>query len=268
MFENPELFKEFPLESDSPRVHQWKNSHNAKVDAIAAAIANHDFNTLVSMITITSHCGKMTGKISLSTSVAINPFCAARRALDPLKYVCPHCFAAALSNMRITARLAWKRNSFILWNIVIPVQAWKTRKWTRKQLEALKTGFRIESTGDAANVMQCESYINLVKAFPEYKFTAWSKNYHIWAKAFKKCGKPENMQYIHSASMLNIQEKIPMEIIPFCDYEFTVYERQFAIEHAELKYNCCTPYQNRQCNRDCNECYCKGNDFHRREILR
>lgn len=258
-------------ENMSERGKQYLHGHNAKTYAIESAIEDCDFAKLVKLITITDHAAgsKMANKISISTSVAINPICKARRSLDPKKYVCPHCFANAISNARPTARRSCKRNSFILTSIIIPVEYWKALKLSKKQRENAKHGIRIESLGDVCNVLQCINYINLVKAFPHYNFTAWSKNWQLWEKAFAAVGKPDNLIYIHSSSRLNaIDNPKAAFAAAYMDYDFTVYERDFAIAHTEINYNCCTPYESRQCVRDCNECYSKGNCKHRAEILR
>ena len=250
---------------------KYLHGHNTKAVKIEWAIKNRDFESLVKLVTITNHAAgsKMANKISISTSVTINPICIARRALNPAKYVCPHCFANAISNARPTARRSCKRNSYILTSIVIPVEYWRNLKLTRKQRENAKNGIRLESLGDVCNVIQCANYINVVKAFPEYSFTVWSKNWKIWELAFAIYGKPENLIYIHSSSMLNkIDNPASDFAASYMDYDFTVYEREYAITNPQIEYNCCTPYESRQCVRDCNECYSKHNYIHRGEILR
>lgn len=76
--------KEDITTSNTERGQQDIASHNAKVDIIEKAIAEKDYATLVKLITVTNHnmTSKMSNKISISTSVEINPLCKARQALD------------------------------------------------------------------------------------------------------------------------------------------------------------------------------------------
>lgn len=146
-------------------------------------------------------------------------------------------------------------------------------KLTKEQKRKALNGIRIESLGDTANYIQAVNYINMVKSFREYNFTVWSKNWQIWQVAYNQQGKPDNMVYIHSSMRLNkIDNPSSSFSANYMDYDFTVYEKDYAIEHDEISYNCCTPYESRQCVRDCNDCYIKaraqGDNKHRREILR
>ena len=254
--------------STTERGNSMIRNHNAKVVEIDNALQAQDYDKLVKMLTITTHSptSKMKDKVSLSTSVAMNPYCKARQA--DVSCVCHYCFANSINNAKPTVRRSCKRNSMILWNIIIPVEYWEKVKLTKAQRENMKNGFRLESLGDTFNDTQAVNYLNFVKAFPNITFTLWSKNWAIWYTIFEKYGKPENMIYIHSSSKVNVIDEPPCPMKKYLDYVFTVYEREYAINHPEVKYNCCTPFERRQCVRDCNECYSKGNYKYRGEILR
>ena len=202
---------------------------------------------------------KMAGIPSFSTCCLLNPACL-KRMLDGLS-VCAHCFSAALQKIRVGLKRTTSANY-----VVLNSQDIKTApkvKWTRKALE-INPGklTRIESFGDVGSVRQARNYLKIVKANPDCRFAAWTKNLNFWVQAFKKDGKPFNLTLVFSSLNVNQPDAIPEWALEWVDHRFTVYTKEWLEAHG-VKSNCagisCAT---------CQLCYHRGTAFDILEILR
>lgn len=273
-----EFFKYDPEISNTERGKLLIVNHNQKVDEIDLAMQYGDTRKLCKMLTITEHSpkSKMADKHSLSTSVEKNDFCQARQCMgcrksDGAEPVCPWCFAEGINRARPTVKYAMARNSMILWQNEIPVNVWED-VWKKEFLSWNQPDFRIQSLGDVRTVTEAENYIRLEKAIREMIMTEWSKNWRIWYMAWRNLGKPKNSRFILSSLYLNHFDPIPEAIKDKVDFRFTVFTKEFLMEHPEIVANCCTlDSKGRQCRRDCNDCYAKNPKkcaFDRIEVVR
>lgn len=210
------------------------------------------------------HGGKMTGILSISTSVLKNALCAFRRKLSEVlkrndhKCICEKCFAANHTSYRKSLRDKLARNTELLTSDIITV----------REMPALHSDieiFRIESFGDISNVIQAINYLNLVRK-PENKhviFAWWTKNPYLIASALKGIKKPSNLVIIYSSPFINecAHENI-LKMYPFIDKIFTVYEKDYARENG-IKINC----GSRECNK-CRRCYSKRTGVYVNELLK
>lgn len=249
-------------------------NHNKRIDEIALMQEYGDIRGLCKAVKFTEHSkkSKMAYKHSLSTSVRLNRFCQARQCMkvnaDGEEAVCPYCFANAINNARPTVDYAMTQNSYILWNNDIPSGIW--RECRQKEILGWKEpDARIQSLSDVQNVTEVQNYINLEYAFPELFWTPWSKNDWFWYQGYEELGKPANSNYIHSSLFLNVIDEGPAWMQKYIDYIFTVFTEDYAKAHPEIVMNCCTLNdKNRQCRRDCNDCYRKGACRYRNELVR
>lgn len=194
------------------------------------------------------HTGKMTGMISLSTSVKDNPICAARAKVPGS--ICEKCFAARQMEYQTNMRPAFKRNLDILSNTII--ESWPVidpGKWPY---------FRFESFGDLASTTQAINYINLATVNPKVKFAWWTKNPEFIAAAVEMGYKiPRNMVIIQSSCFVNKQDTAKYE---FINHVFTVYDP----DHTDaVKINCGA----RNC-KTCGRCYSRRTALAVNELLK
>ena len=271
---SPDYFKFDPATSHTERGKLIIENHNKRVDEIDLAQQYGDLRKLCRMITITEHSptSKMAGKHSLSTSVKHNDFCQARQCLgcraDGAEPVCPYCFAEGISNARPTVKYAMARNSQILYQTEIPSLVWG-ETWGDRFRAWNEPDFRIQSLGDARTETETKNYVNLENAIRWMMFAEWSKNDALWYRTFEAFGKPENSIYIHSSLYLNVIDEGPTWMQKYIDYIFTVFTEEYAMAHPEIVMNCCTlANKGRQCRRDCNDCYRKGCNRYRNELVR
>lgn len=271
---DPDFFKFDPATAQTERGKLYIVNHNKKVDEIHLAQMYGDLRKLCKMLTITEHSpkSKMADKHSLSTSVMLNDFCKARQCMgcrkDGAEPVCPYCFAESIGNARPTVKYSLARNSMILWQDEIPTRIWR-EAWADKFREWNQPDFRIASLGDARTVTETKNYTNLERAMWWIMFSEWSKNDALWYRTFEEFGKPRNSIYIHSSLYLNEIDEGPEWMQKYIDYVFTVFTEEYAKAHPEIVMNCCTlANKGRQCRRDCNDCYRRGCNRYRNELVR
>ena len=164
----------------------------------------------------TNHTGKMNGLHSLSTSVAVNPYCIKRQANG--NSICAHCFSASMMKQYKALNEATTRNAEILTASVLPVDV----------LPLIPSRyFRFESFGDLINTNQVINYFNIAKKNPDTLCALWTKNPHIIAKAIQMGHeKPANLQIVLSSPLVN--KPIKATKYAFIDKIFTVYDKEAA----------------------------------------
>ena len=224
---------------------------------LAMTMAN---GTTAELIQTEHDCkSKMAGLPSFSTCCLMNPRCVARMLNG--EAVCAHCFSCALQKIRPGLKLTTGQN-FATLNATEIETAPKV-KWTPKALRINPDRLtRIESFGDVASVLQAINYIRIMKANPDCRFGAWTKNLDLWVEALKQEGKPENMTLVFSSLRINMPDAIPHWALPYVDHRFTVYTKEWLLAHG-VKSNCagisCAT---------CKRCYRKDTEFDIMEILR
>ena len=186
-----------------------------------------------------NHSGKMSGMVSISTSVTTNDRCQKNAAIKGS--ICEQCFAA--KQMKVFPRMEkpMVENQRILTESVLPAD----------MLPILNNlYFRFEAFGDLNNATQAINYFNLCYKNPRVKFALWTKNPDYIAEAIAAgYEKPANLNIVLSSLFINQERK---NIFPFVDKVFTVYDPNF-IEENNVSINCGA----RSCL-DCGLCYEKN----------
>lgn len=202
----------------------------------------------------TGHTGKMSGVISISTSVALNTRCQAR-AKDP-DSICHFCFAAAMLEQYSDLGKKLARNTELLTTRELDpaeVPVINAEKWPM---------LRFESFGDLNNTTQVYNYFMIASVNHKCKAALWTKNPDIIAKAMAEYGikKPSNLVIIYSSPKVNECAADILEKYSFIDKVFTVYDPETA---KGVKINCGA----RDCKK-CGRCYTKRTGAMVREILK
>lgn len=191
------------------------------------------------------HNGKMADIGSCSTSVELNPRCAAR-AKNP-DCICYYCYAASMAKQYSDLSKKLARNTAFYCNGIIPVEKLPLIN------PALFPFFRFESFGDIQNTTQVINYINIARYNPSIAFAWWTKNPDIIASALEEYNEvmPINVNVIYSSPKVNAQvDAAALKArYPFITAIFTVYNAAYAIEH-NIDINCGA----RDCFK-CNVCY-------------
>lgn len=171
------------------------------------------------------HTGKMSGIISLSTSVLCNPVCQRRRKEG--NSICAHCFAATNMAYHKSMQKPYERNfkilnGSILDDSVIPVISSRYG--------------RGESFGDYASVNSVINFWKLAKKNPDTQFAMWTKNLRFVAEAIENgWKKPSNVQIVYSSPFVNKTAVVPEKYAGFVDKVFTVYDKE---EAKNVDINC------------------------------
>jgi len=212
---------------------------------------------LVQAINVSELSGKLEGFYSISTSVLMNKICQARARMEGS--ICADCYAA--NNVARYSQLtqALECNHIILNRFLIDTECWKALA-----LPSTNGKFRIESHGDVETVTCARNYIRIIDAHKHLFFGVWTKNTEIWLKAFQLEGhKPENMKFIVSSPYKNAVLGITLDIAPYVDHVFTVYDPEFVKAH-NVAINCGI----RKC-KDCMRCYNASNrEYQISELLK
>lgn len=172
--------------------------------------------------------GKMSGIPCISTSVALNPICAAR-AKNP-DSICAHCFAAAtvarytklgehLAENTATLTAPLREEDIPLFNYTVNM-------------------VRFEAFGDTNNATQAANYFKIAAANPCVRFAVWTKNPKHYELAIAGGAvKPPNLIIVYSSPLLNKPETSVFERYPFIDKVFTVYDKK-TIAEKNIIINC------------------------------
>lgn len=172
----------------------------------------------------TKHSGKMSGMVSISTSVTTNERCAKNAQIKGS--ICEKCFAAKQMKFYPSMENCMVENQRILTGSVLPLELLPT-------INTLY--FRFEAFGDLNNAVQVKNYFNLCYKNPRTKFALWTKNPDYIAEAIADgYEKPENLNIVLSSLFLNQERKNPF---PFVDKVFTVYDSEY-IGKNDVNINC------------------------------
>lgn len=188
----------------------------------------------------TKHSGKMSGMVSISTSVTTNERCKKNASIKGS--ICEKCFASKQMRVFPTMEKPMVENQRILTSSVLPMELLPTIN---------NLYFRFEAFGDLNNDIQVINYFNLCYKNPKTKFALWTKNPDFIQSAIVKgYDKPENLNIVLSSLFINKERKTQY---PFVDKIFTVYDPTY-IEENNVSINC----GSRNCF-DCGLCYEKNN---------
>lgn len=172
----------------------------------------------------TKHNGKMSGMVSISTSVLQNARCAKNAQIKGS--ICEKCFAAKQMKVFPSMEKPMIENQRILTSEILP---------TEKLPTINNLYFRFEAFGDLNNATQVINYFNICKKNPRVKFALWTKNPDFISQAIKAGhGKPDNLNIILSSLFINKERR---NAFPFVDKVFTVYDPQY-IELHNVEINC------------------------------
>ena len=188
----------------------------------------------------TKHSGKMSGMVSISTSVTTNERCKKNASIEGS--ICEKCFASKQMRVFPTMEKPMVENQRILTSSVLPMELLPTIN---------NLYFRFEAFGDLNNDIQVMNYFNLCYKNPKTKFALWTKNPDYIESAIKQgYEKPKNLNIVLSSLFINQERKSKYD---FVDKIFTVYDPQY-IEENNVSINC----GSRNCF-DCGLCYEKNN---------
>lgn len=188
----------------------------------------------------TKHSGKMSGMVSISTSVTTNERCKKNASIKGS--ICEKCFASKQMRVFPTMEKPMVENQRILTSSVLPMELLPTIN---------NLYFRFEAFGDLNNDIQVMNYFNLCYKNPKTKFALWTKNPDYIESAIKQgYKKPENLNIVLSSLFINQERKSKYD---FVDKIFTVYDPHY-IEKNNISINC----GSRNCF-DCGLCYEKNN---------
>lgn len=188
----------------------------------------------------TKHSGKMSGMVSISTSVTTNARCAKNAQIKGS--ICEKCFAAKQMKVFPSMEKPMIENQRILTSEILPMEKLPTIN---------NLYFRFEAFGDLNNAIQVTNYFNICKKNPRVKFALWTKNPDFIASAIKAGHeKPNNLNIVLSSLFVNKERN---NAFPFVDKVFTVYDPQY-IEENNVKINC----GSKNCF-SCGLCYEKNN---------
>lgn len=186
-----------------------------------------------------NHSGKMSGMVSISTSVTTNERC--KKNAQIKGSICEKCFAAKQMKFYPSMENCMVENQRILTSSVLPMELLPTIN---------NLYFRFEAFGDLNNDIQVINYFNLCYKNPKVKFALWTKNPDYIESAINQgYKKPENLNIVLSSLFINQERKNKYD---FVDKIFTVYDPSY-IEENEININCGA----RNCF-DCGLCYEKN----------
>ena len=187
----------------------------------------------------TKHSGKMSGMVSISTSVTTNERC--KKNAELKGSICEKCFAAKQMKVFPSMEKPMAENQRILTSEVLPLEMLPTIN---------NLYFRFEAFGDLNNATQVKNYFNMCYKNPRVKFALWTKNPDYIAVAIADgYKKPDNLNIVLSSLFINVERK---KTFDFADKIFTVYDADY-IEKNNVEINCGA----RNCF-DCGLCYEKN----------
>lgn len=172
----------------------------------------------------TKHNGKMSGMVSISTSVLQNARCAKNAQIKGS--ICEKCFAAKQMKVFPSMEKPMIENQRILTSEILPMEKLPTIN---------NLYFRFEAFGDLNNAIQVANYFNICKKNPRVKFALWTKNPDFISQAIEAGHKkPDNLNIVLSSLFINKKRN---NAFPFVDKVFTVYDPQY-IESHNVEINC------------------------------
>ncbi len=145
-----------------------------------------------------NHTGKMEGIKSISTAVALNPFCQRNQRIPGS--VCAHCFSQAMMGMYPALDAKLRKNSELLSSRVLD--------WDELPDLTGEETFRFESFGDLINETHLRNYLNIALKNPGTRFALWTKRYKLVGDWFSdpdpSHAMPPNMTLVISSMALNV----------------------------------------------------------------
>ncbi len=209
------------------------NSFNSNIDAWIAFFQGCSSETKQAIIydhICFNHDAKMSGVISLSTSVSNNKYCQAR--CKNCQAICSHCYAMSLSNQRKNLKNKLNRVHAILTSVELAANDIPVIN------AALYPYFRFESFGDLNNTLQFKNYNLIAAVNPGVNFTLWTKNPGIIQNAVNNGLTISNNLVIGLSSLyLNKPELDKAQRYSFIRFLFTVYSPDYIADH-DIKINC------------------------------
>jgi hypothetical protein len=191
------------------------------------------------MIHITQHKNglKMTGFISINTSVLKNPFCAINRT--DKKKICSVCYGKYMCDRYPRLKNTLNSNYDILSkDLNIP----EINHISKEIKDQNKKFIRIHSIGKLSRIEMLSNYYSIIEQIPDSNFALWSKRKEIIQSIHYK---PENLKIVYSNPYIDK----PSNIIPdMFDSIFNVITYGYAIKNKIIP-NC-----HGKCI-DCLKCY-------------
>ena len=193
-------------------------------------LTDFDYAVLVSLINVSVLHDKLENFCSVSTDPLLSRICQARARIPGS--ICAACYAAARAAAYNGLEQALYINHLIMNAFLIPAEAWRLLP-----VPVVNGHSRFQSHGDCDGVICAQNFIRIAESHSFIKFGAWSKNLNYWRIAFREEGKPGNLSFVFSSSMLNEKEEIPEDMKQFIDYRFTVYTPDY-IQENDVQINC------------------------------
>ncbi len=162
---------------------------------------------------LTTHGGKLTHFMSLSTSTLTNSFCQRMSKVDGT--ICSKCYAKVYERMRLSLREHLQRNSERL-----------SRPLLDDELPFLGNlrYFRINSFGELINYDHLNNIVRIAEHNPKVDITLYTKRVDLLVKLPYK---PHNLTIIQSSLYIN---EIDTPCSPVVDKIFTVFDKEHAVD--------------------------------------
>lgn len=184
--------------------------------------------------------GKIENIYSLDSSATNCSFCRIMRekAKENPDIICGYCYDFEQEKYRKEVLNRHTLNLVIMSKVAFTVDELRT-------LSGIGLA-RVNSSGDAENVIYAKNMINYAYAHESVKVAVWSKNVFAYIKAIDKIGKPANVILIQSSPFINK----PVARAKYFDYVFTVYSDESKVKEAIVNGAC-----------ECNGKKCKACGF-------
>ena len=145
---------------------------------------------------------------------------------EPIDFICPHCYADALTGFRKGVRDNVAHNTRVLAGRLLTLYEILC---ILADIGYYARAVRFEAWGDANNTIQAVNYLNIarVAAYIGMKtvFGLWTKNPNYYKQAIEILnGRPLNIVYILSSYRVNVPDDDIAARFGFFDYIFTTYD--------------------------------------------
>lgn len=186
-------------------------------------LSHNDRLALLRIYNVAYHeSGKIEGIFSCDSTAHNCAFCAKMReyAKTHADCICGYCYDWKQELYKIASLARHTLNMIIM----------STVEFTVEELATLPGSgdIRINSSGDAPNIIYAENMIKYAFAHSFANVAIWSKNAFAYINACKKHGKPENVTLIYSSPFLN--KIVPLPV--FFDLLFVVFTSEEEIKKA------------------------------------
>lgn len=206
-----------------------------------------------------NHSGKMSGMVSISTSVLLNKICQFRQQQPGS--VCGKCYSQAYNMYRHSLAAKLEKNHHLYTEKIIPYSLIPILNYSYVRFEAF---------ADLNNVTQAINYLNIVKKNKHCNFAIWSKNPGILYAAYKKFHfkRFKNLIVNYSSEFINkpnteiVKQFIMKDGKSMINHVFTVFTAAYAIAN-NIVIHC----GNSICIQ-CLRCYMRKSGVYVNEILK